>query len=512
MSFSRFRNFAAPVSATALCALVAIPARGELSISSAYTKNLSCSNGVCTATARNAVLNVDDLTNQLGSGDVKVATGGATDDIRVETSFGWSGAGLLTLDAARSVSVNQTVKVGGSGSLAVIINDGGNGGLLSFGAKGRVAFANLGGALTVNGQAYTLVGKISTLAAGIAKNPDGHFALASNYDAQGDGTYSSPPISTIFTGAFEGLGNTIANLSINDPNGTQDGLFLEIGSGGLVADIRLANANVTSNAIYDAVPTGTLVGLNKGTILGAVTSGSVSGSAQNYPFVGGLAGESMGSIANSRSAASVTAGDSGSAGGLVGVVDSGTVYASSASGIVSAGQGSNAGGLVGINAGLIELCFATGAVNNAVESKTGGLVGFDTGPLSDSYATGSASQDGQLGYVGGVVGFFQPSGTDTLSRNYSTGAVSGGNETGGFVGFDNSSGKNLAQNDWDMTTSGISNPADGAGFPASDPGIKGLTSQKLQARLPRGFQRSTWALDSAINQGFPYLRANPPQN
>ena len=88
--------------------------------------------------------------------------------------------------------------------------------------------------------------------------------------------------------------------------------------------------------------------------------------------------------------------------------------------------------------------------------------------------------------------------------------MSGGNETGGFVGFDNSSGTNLSFNDWDMTTSGISDPAQGAGFPSNDAGIKGLTSHQLQARLPRGFHRSIWAQDGAINQGFPYLRVNPP--
>src|SRR5205085_9025559 len=399
------------------------------------------------ATAGKANLNVGDLTGLLAASDLKVGTGASALDIRVDSAFGWSDASVLTLDATRSVTVNRTIKVQDSGGLAVLTNDGGTDGLLSFGGKGRVAFSNFAGVLTINGQNYTLVGNIGTLAAAIAKNPAGSFALAGNYDASRDGTYSTPPVSTIFTGTFEGLGNTISNLSINDPNGTQDGLFGELGSGGTLADIRLANANVVSNAIYDATPTGALVGLSKGTILSATAMGSVSGSAHNYPFVGGLVGESMGSIAYSHSAASVTAGASGSAGGLVGMVDSGTVYASSATGSVNAGRGSNAGGLAGDNAGEISQCFATGAVTNDTESKTGGLVGYDAGTISDSYATASVSQSGELGYAGGLVGFFQPEGTDTLAQNYATGAVSGGNETGGFVGFDNSSGTNLSFND-----------------------------------------------------------------
>lgn len=497
--------------ALGLCAVAAaLPASADLSISGGATSNVSCSNGVCTATAKVAVLNVGDLTNLLAVGNLEVATGAGGPDIRVDAPLDWSSGSVLTLDAARSVIVNRTMKVEGAGGLAIVTNDGGINGRFFFGAKGRVVFANPEGALRINGQQYALVGKISTLAADIAKHPGGSFALVNDYDASRDGTYSSSPVSTIFTGTFEGLGNTISNLSINDPSGTGDGLFAEVGSGGTLADIRLTNASVTSNAIYDAVPTGALVGLSEGSVLGATATGSVSGSAQNYPFVGGLVGESMGTIAYSQSAVSVTAGVSGSAGGLVGVVESGIVYASSATGSVTAGQGSDAGGLAGDNNGQIKQSFAIGAVSNEVESKTGGLVGFDAGPISDSYATGSVSQNGELGYAGGLVGFFQPDGTNILTRNYSTGAVSGGNETGGFLGFDNSSGTNLAFNYWNTTTSGISDPGQGAGFPANDGGIKGLTSRQLRSHLPHQFHRSTWAEDSAINQGFPYLRANSP--
>ena len=163
----------APAYAAALSVLAAVPAQADLSISTKSTNNVSCSNGVCAATAKNAVLNATDLTSLLGAGDVKVATGGGAQDIRVNASLGWSNASLLTLDAARSVTVNRTIKVQGSGGLAVITNDGSVNGLFSFGTKGSVAFANLKSELVVNQQRYTLEGKISTLAADIAKNPGG---------------------------------------------------------------------------------------------------------------------------------------------------------------------------------------------------------------------------------------------------------------------------------------------------------------------------------------------------
>jgi hypothetical protein len=51
----------------------------------------------------------------------------------------------------------------------------------------------------------------------------------------------------------------------------------------------------------------------------------------------------------------------------------------------------------------------------------------------------------------------------------------------------------------------------GAGNIANDPGITGQTTAQLQAGLPAGFDPSIWAEDPGINNGLPYLIANPPQ-
>jgi hypothetical protein len=58
---------------------------------------------------------------------------------------------------------------------------------------------------------------------------------------------------------------------------------------------------------------------------------------------------------------------------------------------------------------------------------------------------------------------------------------------------------------------GINNPSQGAGNIANDPGITGLTTQQLQSALPTGFDPKIWASNPNINNGYPYLRANPPQ-
>ncbi len=62
----------------------------------------------------------------------------------------------------------------------------------------------------------------------------------------------------------------------------------------------------------------------------------------------------------------------------------------------------------------------------------------------------------------------------------------------------------------DLDTSGVSNPGQGAGQPANDPGITGLSDAALKSGLPSGFDPSVWGQSPGINNGYPYLLANPP--
>ena len=68
----------------------------------------------------------------------------------------------------------------------------------------------------------------------------------------------------------------------------------------------------------------------------------------------------------------------------------------------------------------------------------------------------------------------------------------------------------IADTYWDTDTSGITDPSQGAGNIANDPGITGLTTQQFQSGLPTGFDPKIWAEKSTINNGLPYLIANPP--
>jgi hypothetical protein len=143
----------------------------------------------------------------------------------------------------------------------------------------------------------------------------------------------------------------------------------------------------------------------------------------------------------------------------------------------------------------------------------GGLVGSSNGPVTDSYAIGSVTgvfnQKGHNSAVGGLVG--NEGGSSTVATSYSTGTVSlTRGYLGGFVGFDGTLEKSHDGAYWDLDTSGVSDPGQGAGNIAFDKGIHARTSDQFRHALPKGFSNAVWALNPGINNGFPYLLTNPP--
>jgi hypothetical protein len=187
-----------------------------------------------------------------------------------------------------------------------------------------------------------------------------------------------------------------------------------------------------------------------------------------------------------------------------------TVQESNADVKVNIGANSYGGGLVGANhGGTIITSYATGRVGwigtqNGYHSGMGGLVGFNEGAISNSYANGGATGgQGAGGLVGGNDG--------DISDTYSTGAVTGPYWVGGLIGADEAEAGDLTDTYWDMDTSGVDDPSKGAGTPSNDPGITGVTTEQLRSGLPSGFDPSIWGESADINNGLPYLLANPPE-
>jgi hypothetical protein len=488
----------------ALCMTSA--AHADVVISSGATSNVTCTSGICTPSAPDAVLNVGDLETLLASGNVKLAAAGEPVDVDIAAPLSWVSTNTLTLDSYHSISVQQPVAINGGGGLALITNDGGTDGQFAFLPGANVAFLNGAGSLAINGTAYTLVNDIATLADAIRHKPVGYYALSGNYDASRDGTYRSSPVATEFKGAFDGLGNAISNLSIVGISKPNLGLFSKALNASL-QHIGLLNARISSSLLNPG-NVGALAGeVKNGVVDQAYVTGAVSGRSQAY--VGGLIGSTTSvSISKSYSNAtvSVSGGDSSVVGGLVGMSNSGdSISLCYAIGPVSAGPRTAVGGLAGETAGTISTSYATGSVTGGKTSSVGGLVGGNSGMLLNTYASGSVSSPFiEGGLVGGNNAY--------IAQSYSFGVVSGhATDAGGSVGLDHSQAGAITDDFWDTTTSGITNLSQGAGSPANDPGITGETTAQLQSALPTGFDPTIWAESPSINNGLPYLINNPPQ-
>jgi The GLUG motif len=479
-SFSR--QDALVVFVAALLSLSCVPSvQAAVRISKNPTRNMSCSSGVCTPTARNAVLNASDLAGMLASGDVTVSSGHVAKDIEMSASLSWVSGSRLTLDAYDSITFSKVVDVAGTGAMTLTTEDGGSDGDLYFSGKGRVDFRDTSSSLIINGNSYVLLTSIRAL-----KNATmaPYVAFARNVNSRK--VYSSAPIQ-LWEGTLEGLGHSISNFTISSIE-SQDNLGLVTVLDGTIRDLRLLNVNIQGASEGDT-PVGALAGqLGGGSIIGVSVTGQVSSTGPNT-LVGGLVGLGGGEILRCNTDVTVTGGSTGIAGGLIGHLAFGTrsfsLVQSYATGPVTGGDGTMVGGLVGLN---------------------------EDSAIEDSYASGSVT-GGSGAFVGGLVGTnkLDEDGT-SIHSSYATGMVSGGSGAlvGGLIGQD------LAQTGtanayWDLDTSGVSDPSQGAGNVSNDPGITGLTSVQFQSGLPAGFDASVWAQSPTINGGFPYLADNPPQ-
>jgi hypothetical protein len=464
-------------------------ASADVVISTGSTRNIVCASGVCTPTAPDAVLKVTQLVNMLASGNVTINTGGSqASNIVIDAPVSWASASVLTLDAYLSITVNRSVAVTGSGGITTQTNDGATDGTLSFGKNGSISFLSLSSPLIVNGDAYTLVDDITTLASDIAAAPGGNYALASGYNADTDGTYASSPIPTTFTGNFEGLGNTISNLSMNASSGDL-GFFANIAKFAKVKNFRLIKVSISSEKVGN-------VG-----VLAAVNNGSLRGDSVilKYYIMSGGDGRKGKVI-----------------GGLVGT-NTGQIETCSTQGLIRA-QGADddkVGGLVGYNTagGSILDSVANVPLQGGCYAVMGGLVGLiDSGTISNSYATGAVSPHFTFSTIGGLIGSATGVGSSTsISTSYASENVvpTAYSQAGGIVGIISGDELTFSDTYWNTTRSYEIPASAGAGNVSNEPGITGLTTTQLQSGLPTGFSNTIWGQNPNINSGLPYLLAIP---
>jgi hypothetical protein len=498
-----FRRFL--LSAAAFVALVT-QADAGLTISGQPTHSVTCSAGVCTATAKRATLNADDLVVMLQSGDVTIQPGARAKDIELKSIVSWATSSRLILDSYRGITIGREIEVDGPSGAGVTLttNDGGSGGSLLFAPHGKIDFALTSDSLVINGASYQIASGISGIALAFFEDSSGHVALGGDIDNFGGGSDEDSPIQEPFTGTFTGLGHTISHLKIDATGFPGKAIGLFDTTSGTISDLHLTGIHVRAGA---EGPVGGLEGVCAGPIVNVDVSGRVSGGKGSQ--VGGLCGASDAPITGSFTSGNVNGSgrDKNSyVGGLVGDHQGGAILNCHSTATVKGARGWIAGGLVGHSQDAVSASYATGKVTVDVNGFAGGLIGSNTGAVQNSYATGFAT-GGVASTVGGLIGLNNAS----VSESYSSGAVASGsgNAVGGFIGTDNGSA-DLTDTyfDFDIDTSGQSH---GVGNNTGYPGITGLSTAQFQAGLPTGFDPAVWAENSGINGGLPYLIANPPQ-
>jgi hypothetical protein len=500
-------------------------AQAAVKISSKPTQNMSCTAGVCTPTSQNANLNATDLANMLAIGDATVKTTSQAKDIEIDAALSWISASRLTVDSYRAITVGKFVSIKGPGALTLMTDDGGTGGDLDFENAGRIAFWDMSSSLIINGASYTLEPDFTTLVEAMLANPAGRYALAGDSKAR-RGPYRQSPVDLEFDGTLEGLGNTITGLSLAPVQGTA-AMITTVGMSGTVRDLSLVKLSIEAHARHygGLRAVAGLAGTSLGAIDGVHVSGTLNTSNDYLAHFGLLAADNSGIITKSSASGVIAiSGTNSAAGGLVGeggniswshadvditgvdytggLVGSGSnIYDCYATGNVSGGL---TGGLVGASGGAIVDSFATGNVSGGA---AGGLFGSGDGidnSITHVYSTGSVSSSGYSGGLGAV------SDGASFDQAYSIGAVTtqGSDPPGGLIAGDYSA--TFSASVWDMDTSGITNPAQGAGNIADVPGITGLSDAALKSGLPSGFDPVVWGQNPSINGGYPYLLANPP--
>lgn len=556
LNYSGIADLRAPAGKTGLLLLDPYDLTIDASAASTISTNLGTANVTVQTSAGSA--SSPGVANPTGVGD-----------ITINSAINWASANTLTLDAYRGININANLTASGAGKVVIVTNNGGSGGDYAFGSGASLKFtgtAGSGQALTINGNSYNLIYTRAELAA-IGTNTTTlaqRYALANNLDLSGSNFGPIGTLATPFTGVFEGVGNTIANLT--QTNQASSSALFAATQVATLRDFNMTNVSLTHDGT-GAIPTyvGAVVGYadnnapggTSGTTLKNISvSGNISiNKAHSQNIIGGVIGvlEGFGTATNIRSSINVTqtgtdVAQTANVGGLVGS-NSGTITQSYASGAVS-GIGT-VGGFAGLNDGTITQSYSTGNVtlnnpaatagsadslNGTIALFAGGFVGVNgargtgVGTITQSYSTGAvnvnagSNRPGQL-IITPMAGGFTGTNTrrftgdsingGTINEVFATGYV-GGNATqsGGIVGKNNSSftgsiNGTVTNAYWDTQTTGQTTITGDAG--ASTTG--GMTTAALQGTLPANFntvQSGVWSTAAGRYAYFGWRFASAP--
>ncbi|WP_423382285.1 GLUG motif-containing protein [Burkholderia sp. LMG 32019] len=410
----------------------------------------------------NADAAIDGQTLSRNLGTTNVALTNTSGDLTVGEAVSWTSDNALALtskkgnvelkqeltasgaNAGVAVNAEKQIRLGNkltlTGENASLALNSGSGHTLT-NDDAVVTLSGRNASFSANGKAYRVIHDLAGLR-GVEGNMNGRYVLGNAIDGKGAQFRSLGGNSASFGGVFDGLGNTVRNLSVTNPGVAAVGLIAS--NTGRIANLTLEKitARAYAPAIGSPVSVGALAGYNlgeisnvkakdvlvsgsgraivgglvgsnlSGTIDRAFVSGRVEGGADALR-VGGLAGENLtvlwpergdAIISNSRADVQVSSQSAGNTGGLVGL-NRGVIKASTVAGSVTAlANGARVGGLVGAHeGGSIKASSSSASVRAGRDAMAGGLVGYNTASIEASDATGSVTV-GDNAKAGGLVG------------------------------------------------------------------------------------------------------------
>lgn len=381
--------------------------------------------------ADNGTLNAATLANSLANNNVALSS--SQGDVTVSGPVAWQSGNKLSLTSERAgIKINALLKATGANAGLELNHKTG----YVLNNDAAVTLSGAGATFNANGEAYQVVQNLQQLQAidSSMEAMNGRYVLGT--DISDTRSISAIGGNMLFTGDFDGLGNTVKGLTItskgpfvglfNSSAGRISNLKLDSltvignGSGDLVGGVtgvnkgEIANVKATNMVVRGGGDIGGLVGFNFGSLSNTSVSGKVIGQRDTIS-IGGLVGTSFGELArvsNSQANVDVSGDMRGSAfyggvGGLVGYNDGGVIENASSFGTVTAqGADLSVGGLVGFNSapGKVANSRAEGNVVGGKGSYVGGLVGLNNGMASNSSAGGRVNSYGAQA-IGGLVGW-----------------------------------------------------------------------------------------------------------
>ena len=322
-----------------------------------------------------------------------------------------------------------------------------------------------------------------------------------DYVAIGTGNKDAEGNEIGFTGTFDGRGNRVIGLKVNN-NNANAGIFSTVGENGVVKNVNIYSGNFTGSANAGAVAgvnngrienivtfgntvtatgensnAGGIVGVNNGNngtvvtnedgtivlkpineqelptgIIDVESTGSVIAGGSNA-VAGGLVGTNKGVLGNSYSDSAVTSTANDNQAGLGGVVgvntENGDVQMVDSLGVTNGGStgSSNVGGVIGINNGNMYSGYNESIVSGS--SNVGGIIGQNAGKYENDKWNGGTVENvvnatgvtGSSNFVGGLVG----TNTGSVTNGRNNGTITGTKYVGGLVG-DNASANSILTN------------------------------------------------------------------